>query len=198
MDIQSVVTAVALITGIFGIHRAWREVQQLQDNRLRSDFQFVKDYVEAVQKGAHPLVIESGFRAVHRDSNLTAPEIVYLLGFEQPSKAVRFFVRGRMYLQFVAGVPGGHPSIGFEPGYLSEGKRKWLKRWYFCTYFGLAILAITPVLWPTQLFGANFMVALLALAVSLPVLGGLAALQLIAYSRIYAAEKFVELQKEGK
>ncbi len=198
MEFEAIIPVVTAITAVFGVPYAWRQAQHLQDFRSRSDFNFVKKYIRLTQETPpHPFVIESGFRVIRKRSKLDSPEILYLLGFERPSKAIRLFTVGREYLHFVDGVPNAHPSVGFAKKYRSDKKRTHLKWWYTSTYFGLAFLAFLPVVLAGYLFGNNLAAALLVSSFTLVFLGSIAALQLISYGRIVAAEKFIELQQVG-
>lgn len=198
MEFEAIIPLVTAITAAFGIPYAWRQAQHLQGSRSRSDFNFVKKYIRLTQESQpHPFVIESGFRVIRKKSKLDSPEILYLLGFERPSKAIRLFTLGKEHLQFFDGVPDAHPSVGFAEKFRSGKKRTFLKLWYTSTYFGLAVLAFTPVVLAGYLFGNNLAAAILVSSFTLLFLGSIAALQLISYGRIVAAEKFIELQQVG-
>ena len=198
MEFEAIIPLVTAITAAFGVPYAWRQAQHLHGSRSRSDFNFVKKYIRLTQETPpHPFVIESGFRVIRKKSKLDSPEILYLLGFERPSKAVRLFTLGREYLHFVDGVPDTHPSVGFAKKYRSGKRRTYLKWWYTSTYFVLAFLAFIPVVLAGYIFGSNLAAALLVSSFTLVFLGGIAALQLISYGRIVAAEKFIELQQVG-
>lgn len=198
MEFEAIIPLVTAITAAFGVPYAWRQAQHLQDSRSRSDFNFVKKYIQLTRENQpHPFVIESGFRVIRKKSKLDSPEILYLLGFERPSKAIRLFSLGREHLHFFDGVPDTHPSVGFAEKYSSDKKRTFLRWWYTSTYFVLAFLAFAPVVFAGYIFGSNLAAALLVSSFTIVFLGGIAALQLSSYGRIVAAEKFIELQQIG-
>jgi len=196
MDSELLLKLGGLFVTVLGVPKIWREVQQISDSRLKGNFAFAKEYTQALRGEAHPLVVEVGFRAFQNGRQLNAPEILYLLSFSQPSRAIRLFLKGRDHLSFVDGVPQGHASVGFNQKYQSPTKRLWLKAWHLTSYFFLAVLALAPLVFMPKLLATPTQAVIVGL-LPLVTLGGLAYIMLMNYASLHAAEAFIDLQ-QGK
>ena len=194
MDFEALLKIATLVAAIFAIPKILRELSDLKFTRLKSNFSFTRDLVDATAKNPHPLVVEVGYRTIYPGSWLGAPEILYLLSFPRPTKAFRLYNRGKDYLRFVDGVPDSEPSIGFGHDYLKDGYRTFLKRWYLLCYFLFAFLAFSPLVFSKQVISGSWQIATAVAVGVLLVFGWVAAISLGKYASIFASEKFIELQ----
>jgi len=162
--------------------------------RLRDEYKFVKDFIADVTTHTkpHPYLVEKGFAAITGKDNLTSVEILYLLGQPNPSLSLKRYSSSRQsYVEFneIA------QCIEFKVNYSDEKKRKRAKILNGIGYFIFASFALAPIFFATNLFGNNWIMAVVFILLFLGAFAPLAVMFILEVNKIVRGELLVSSQK---
>jgi len=186
----------AAAVGSVGTWKVIDELLRKGKSSLKEDYRFAKEFLASVKSDEmHPVVTELGYQAIAGDSRVTADEVSYLLGLQNPRQTVRNFIGARHLLEFFSTAP--LEKIAFRAKYQSSSSRRWLKYWYAGAYFITFTLGIAPLLLTIMniLSGAA---GLLLFVFSAVMFFPLSYLAVKAGGRIGMAESLLKAQAESK
>lgn len=186
--------AVGLFASIFTASKLFLEVVLNRKTRLRDEYKFVKDFLTDIgtPSSPHPYLIEKGFAAISGKDNLTAEEIRFFLSQRNPSLSLRHFSAAReRYVEYCE----HDRRVKFKEKFTDPTKRKRSKILYGIEYVILAVLALAPMFFASDLFGANWKMAALFIVMFLVAFGPQAVLCLREVNHITKGEKLVNGQR---
>lgn len=191
--IEYIVSIVAILASVGATYKVLTEVLINKKSKLRDEYQFVKNYVGDLftkDNLPHPFIIEKGYLAIS-GYNLRSEEILKLLEFPNTTKALRYYAQAYKYVEFI--VDTG--LFQYRKNYVSQLKRKWLRRWYFASYFIFAFIAFMP-LFTATLLGINIRLeTVLATSVFMLAFISLAGFQLFSHAHLDQADYIIDEQQ---
>ncbi|WP_447916317.1 hypothetical protein [Delftia acidovorans] len=180
--------------GLFALWRwAWSE-NHVKQNRLRDEYKFAKEFFSELVdgKGMHEFQKAKGYQALAGVRWISAAEGDYLLSLKDSPKALERYVLGIECLEFKAKTCVSR--IRLKPRFRRRYSRMWRKWFYAGSYCGLALLAVLPLFFGSQLIKHPSQ-WLIATVLCLVVFGPPAGLALRALAKITAAERVVHGQR---
>lgn len=193
MDIELFAKLVTVAGSVFALYKVIAEFVISKKSRLREEFKFIKEFISDLKPETHPFVIEKGYLAISGDSTLTAKEITYLLTLPFPGQALKKYSAARKYVEFKEPSATESGRVVFREKY-SESKRTWVKRLNLISYVIFATFAFAPIPFAKDIFGPNWQVGLVVIAMSLASFGPLAFTSLAEYARVLRGEELVAMQ----
>ena len=193
MDIELFAKLVTVAGSVFALYKVIAKFVISKKSRLRGEFKFIKEFITDLKPDTHPFVIEKGYLAISGDSSLTAREITYLLSLPSPAQALKKYSTARKYVEFKEPTEIEAGRVVFREKY-SENKRNWIKRLNVTGYVICATFAFAPIPFAKDIFGSNWQVGLVVIAMSLLSFGPLAFTSLAEYGRVLRGEELVAMQ----
>jgi len=122
--IELVIKIIAAIGSAYGIVKAFVELKRDGKINLYEDFKYSKEIFEYIRNNSdlHPIIIEKGLRCLAGTKELSADEILYLLGLERPLRKIGQYIKANEYLIFNKQSNG--KIIGFKGLYKIKVYRK--------------------------------------------------------------------------
>lgn len=193
MNIELIAKLVTVAGSVFALYKVIAEFVISKKSRLREEFKFIKEFIADLKPDTHPFVIEKGYLAISGDSSLTAKEIAYLLSLPSPAQALKKYSTARKYVEYVEPTENEAGRVVFRENY-SENKLNWIKKLNVTGYVIFATFAFAPIPFAKDIFGSNWQVGLVVIAMSLLSFGPLAFTSLAEYGRVRRGEELVEMQ----
>lgn len=182
---------VAVLASIFAVYKAVAGFGPRRRTRLREDYTFLDGYVKTVTADPRPhnFLVEKGYLAFS-GQQLAGREILFLLGLDYPSQALKNYARGRRFVE----VPLAEVAA---LRYRGTYKNSWVRKKYQWTQLGgygvSALLALSPLLFLGELISVMGMLgALILTVVCFLAFGALAFALLFYYSRIVGADLLMQ------
>jgi hypothetical protein len=149
MDRDLIYKVATLIVGAIGTWKLIVEFLRGRHGQLREEYKFAREFLNDIRNtpSMHPFLKQKGYQAIAGDTRLGAAEIEYLLTLQEAPQALRDFVIGRQYLQYLATATG--PQIVFKEKFQSWWSRTWRKAWYLMLYVVCFLLGFSPILLTT-------------------------------------------------
>ena len=184
-----------ILIGLAGAAKVVYEMVGAPRGRQREEYRFAMEFLRAIKEDPlmHPFLRETGYQAVAGTRVLSADEVEYLLSLQRPDRAIRNYVLGRLYLEYLP--KAGDLKIDFRAKYKSDWSRRWRKSLYFIGYIACWLLAFAPFV--TSAFsGGGVAETLLSFGVSLIIFVPLSLWALVSAVSISRAEKLVRNQSK--
>jgi len=146
MNLDVVVTVTGLLGGAFSTWKIFSDLQLGRQSRMREDYKFAQGFFSDLALNPHmlPFLKQKGLQAIAGDTRLVAEEIEYLLTLHNSAEALRNFVLGRKYVEFLVTATGA--QVVFLPEYKSKKKRTLQKWLYLAMYFVFYCGAVAPLI----------------------------------------------------
>lgn len=193
MDTELIAKLITVAGGVFALYKVIAEFVISKKSRLREEFKFIKEFIADLKPDTHPFIIEKGYLAITGDATLKATEITYLLSLPSPGQALKKYSVARKYVEFKDATADEQVRIVFREQY-TLSKRKWVKRRNITAYILFATLAFAPIAFAREIFGNNWQVALVVVAMALLSFGSLAFTSLAEHGRVLRGEELVAMQ----
>lgn len=190
MDIGLIIKLIATTVGVIGAAKVIYELRSGVQNKLREEFKFAKEFLEDIkQKELHPYTVEKGYQAIAGSTLMTKDEVEYILSISDPVQRLNDYKKSfRMFNKF----DSKKSKLELRKKYNFLWYRRWLKGWYFCTYFTLSFAALSPFL-ASEYFGEQ---GVLAIFITLPSFGIYAWAAMNALIKVAAAERLIANQQD--
>lgn len=145
MDLDVFVTVAGLLGGAFSTWKIIKDLQLGQQSRMREEYKFAQGFFADLRSDPNmlPFLKQKGLQAIAGDTRLVAKEIEYLLTLHNSAEALRNYVLGKRYVEFLVTATGA--QIDFFAKYRSRKKRTLLKWGYLVLYFLFYCAAVTPL-----------------------------------------------------
>lgn len=186
--------AIGLFGSIFTAYKLFLEVVLHRKTRLRDEYKFVKEFLTDISTSAvtHPYLLEKGYAAVSGKNDLTAEEIRFFLSQPNPSISIKLYVSARQrYVEYSE----SERLVKFKGKFTDPNKRKLSKVLNGIGYFTLATLSLTPLVFSSNLFGKNWQMAVMFIAIFMVAFGPQSILCLLEVIRVANGEKLIDSQR---
>ena len=133
------------LVGAIGTWKLIVEFLRSRNGHLREEYRFAQGFLSDLDANPkmHPFLREKGFQAIAGDTRLSAAEIEYLLTLHDTPRALKDFILGRPYLEYLATASGA--KIVLKSKFRDKWPRLWRKIWYFILYVGCYSLGVSPI-----------------------------------------------------
>lgn len=134
-----------LIIGAIGTWKLVVEFLRGRHGHLREDYRFAQEFLSnlASNPKMHPFLLQKGYQAIAGDTRLSAAEIEYLLTLQDAPRALKDFILGRPYLEYLATASGA--NIVLKTKFQRRWSRLWRKGLYLILYAGCYSLGVSPI-----------------------------------------------------
>lgn len=137
-----------LLLGAVGSWKLIIEFSRTGRAHLRDEYKFAREFFKdlAEMPDMHPFLKQKGYQAIVGESSVSAQETEYLLALHDPAKAVRNYLQGRRYLEFLSTSTGA--KLEFKPKYKRKWSRDWRKVIWATLYFVCYSVGVSPLVLP--------------------------------------------------
>lgn len=145
LDYDTLYKAGMLIVGVIGTWKLVVEFLRGRHGHLREEYRFAQEFLSDVAENPkmHPFLLQKGYQAIAGDTRLSAAEIEYLLTLQDAPRALRDFILGRPYLDYMATLSGA--KIVLKSRFQRRWPRWWRKGMYIVLYVGCYSLGVSPI-----------------------------------------------------
>lgn len=145
VDYDVLFKAGTLIVGAIGTWKLIIEFLRGRHGHLREEYRFAQEFLSdlAANPKMHPFLLQKGYQAIAGDTRLSAAEIEYLLTLQDAPRALKDFILGRPYLNYLATASG--TKIVLKNQFQGRWPRLWRKGVSFALYLGCYFLGVSPI-----------------------------------------------------
>lgn len=137
-----------LLVGAFATWKIIIEILRGRHGHLREEYKFARDFLQDLAQNPqmHPFLKQKGYQAIAGDTRLASAEIEYLLTLQDSAKALKEYVLGRQYLEYLATANGS--QLIFKQKFIRKFSRLWRKAIYLLLYISCYLLGFAPIMLP--------------------------------------------------
>lgn len=134
-----------LVVGVIGTWKLVVEFLRGRHGHLREEYRFAQEFLSKVAENPnmHPFLLQKGYQAIAGDTRLSAAEIEYLISLQDAPRALKDFILGRPYLDYLATASGA--KIALKSRFQGRWSRWWRKGAYLVSYVGCYSLGVSPI-----------------------------------------------------
>ncbi|MBO9515442.1 MAG: hypothetical protein J7549_15105 [Variovorax sp.] len=145
LNYEPLVKIASIVLGIFPVWKVAVDIARGRYGDQREGYRFAREFLNDLSNDPdmHPFLREKGYQALAGDHSLAAGEVAYLLTLKGSPQALKDYVLGRPYLEYLTTATGS--KIRLRPKYAGEFDRRWRKTLYFSLFLISYFLSFAPV-----------------------------------------------------